>query len=142
MSSEAHAGLSPALRLRGVAQCRRWGDGWCIEGRDADTDELVQIRLSGVAQSLPARLADGEFSQHSLLANGATRCLLRDASQPTPLLLNARAVQVHRDVAHIFYQALPPVPVSPATRLGWWLLLNLLRLPGLAPWLQRLRGRT
>jgi len=143
MSGEARDGLGPALRLRGAAQCRRWGAGWCIEGSDAATAEPVQIRVCGAELTLPATLVDVELAAEAAGADGARgRWQLRHGQQRTPLVLNARAVQIHREVAHAFYQALPPVPVTWGTRARWWLLLNLLRVPGLAPWLQRLRGQT
>lgn len=53
----------------------------------------------------------------------------------------ARGVQVLRDVTAPVFAAVPPVPPARAQTLLWFLLLNLLRIPGLAGLLQRLRGR-
>jgi len=46
-----------------------------------------------------------------------------------------------RDVSAKFMGALPLPRASWRARLGWWLLLNLLRLPGAAPLLQWYRSR-
>jgi hypothetical protein len=53
----------------------------------------------------------------------------------------ARAVQVHREPVQAFYQALPFQAPSRLVRLGWCLLLALLRIPGVASLLARLRSR-
>jgi len=50
-------------------------------------------------------------------------------------------VQVHRAAAAAFAAALPRISPPWTTRAGWWLLLNLLRLPGMAKLLQSLRAR-
>jgi len=49
-------------------------------------------------------------------------------------------MQVHRDATRAFFGALPPPRVPRTTRLGWWLLLGLLRVPGAACLLARWRG--
>jgi hypothetical protein len=53
----------------------------------------------------------------------------------------ARGVQVTRDVTAAVFAAVPPAPPRVARTLFWFLLLNLLRIPGTAGVLQRLRGR-
>jgi hypothetical protein len=53
----------------------------------------------------------------------------------------ARGVQVTRDVTAAVFAAVPPVAPRAAQTLFWFLLLNLLRVPGMARVLQRLRGR-
>lgn len=46
-----------------------------------------------------------------------------------------------RDVSREFFAAVTPTPARLGPRIGWMLLLNLLRLPGMAWLLQRLRSR-
>lgn len=53
----------------------------------------------------------------------------------------ARGVQVVRDASAAMSAAVPPVPPKPTQTLFWFLLLNLLRIPGAAALLQRLRSR-
>jgi hypothetical protein len=63
---------------------------------------------------------------------------LRSGERVLPL--SARAVQVHRGAAAGFARALPPVIAPWSVRAGWVLLLNALRVPGVARALQWLRG--
>jgi len=56
------------------------------------------------------------------------------------LTLQARSVQLHRDAAAAFYGAVPPPRVPLKMRLGWTLLLSVLRIPGAGALLGRLRG--
>ncbi len=51
------------------------------------------------------------------------------------------ALPVQHDVSKEFFAAVPPAPARWLPRIGWALLLNLLRVPGMAALLQRLRGR-
>ncbi len=51
--------------------------------------------------------------------------------------LRARSVQWHRDAGAAFFGAVPTPPVPRAARLGWSLLLGVLRLPGAARLLRR-----
>jgi hypothetical protein len=50
-------------------------------------------------------------------------------------------IPVHHDVSAEFAAAVPPAPVKWGPRIGWALLLNLLRVPGMAALLRRLRSR-
>ena len=50
-------------------------------------------------------------------------------------------VHIHRDVSGAFMAALTLPSASARARGGWYLLLNLLRLPGLARLLEILRAR-
>jgi hypothetical protein len=58
------------------------------------------------------------------------------------LELQARSVQLHRDAAAAFYGAVPPPRVPLRTRLGWLLLLSVLRIPGADALVRKLRGST
>ena len=123
--------------FRGVAHCRR-GDGavqWSVCGEDRDSGVRLEVLLSGAAAlQLPAQIAAPE-----LYASNGAGWELRSRSQAWPLPV--RAVQVHRDAAAAFASALPRVAAPWRTRAGWIVLLNLLRVPGLARLLDRLRGR-
>jgi hypothetical protein len=48
---------------------------------------------------------------------------------------------VLHDVSREFFAAVPPARVKWGPRIGWALLLNLLRVPGMAALLRRLRSR-
>jgi hypothetical protein len=70
---------------------------------------------------------------------GAVRCFRID-SAGLQLSLQARSVQLHRDAAAAFYGAVPPPRVPQRLRLGWALLLLVLRIPGAGTLLGKLRG--
>jgi hypothetical protein len=53
--------------------------------------------------------------------------------------MRSLSVQEPRDVSRTFTAALPLTPVSLRARAAWWLLLNLLRIPGAARLLVKLR---
>jgi hypothetical protein len=61
-------------------------------------------------------------------------------SQELQLEFEADSMQLHRDAAREFFAAVPPPAVPWRVRLGWTLLLSLLRLPGAGALLSRLRG--
>ncbi len=126
--------------FRGNAQCRRESGAiqWCIQGLDRDTGAGLEVLLSGAAGlQLPAELAAAEL--HVLDEPGNARWELRGNGGAYPLAV--RAVQVHRDCATAFAGALPRMVAPWTTRAGWWLLLGLLRVPGMARLLHRLRNR-
>jgi hypothetical protein len=62
-------------------------------------------------------------------------------SRELQLDLVFRSLQLHRDAAGPFFTAVPPVQIPLATRLGWTVLLTVLRIPGAARLLAALRGR-
>jgi hypothetical protein len=126
--------------FRGNAQCRRESGAiqWCISGLDRDTGAALAVLLSGAAGvQLPPELGDAEL--HVLDESANARWELRGNGTLYPLAV--RAVQVHRDAAAAFAAALPRNSAPWTTRAGWWLLLGLLRLPGMARLLRGLRGR-
>jgi hypothetical protein len=55
---------------------------------------------------------------------------------------DAHALQLHRDVAREFFAAVPAAAVPLRQRVGWALLLWLLRVPGVEALLVKLRGKT
>ena len=126
--------------FRGRAQCRRESGAvqWGIKGLDCDTGTALEVLLSGAAAlQLPAELIDAELHVRDESANASWELRANGTVYP----LAVRAVQVHRAAAAVFAGALPRISAPWTTRAGWWLLLNLLRLPGVARLLGRRRAR-
>jgi hypothetical protein len=90
------------------------------------------------ALKLPSGLRDLQVSELSA-PDGAPRRFRIDGAG-LPLMLQARSVQLHRDAAESFYGAVPPPCVPLRLRLGWALLLSVLRIPGAGALLGKLRG--
>ena len=126
--------------FRGDAQCRR-GVGaiqWSLSGVDRDSGVPLEVLLCGVgALALPSLLAAAEL--HERREGATTSWELRSEGRVIPT--GARAVQVHRDATAAFASVLPRFDVPWRVRVGWLLLLNLLRLPGAPRLLQWLRAR-
>jgi hypothetical protein len=126
--------------FRGNAQCRRETGAvqWCISGLDRDSGAALEVLLSGDPEvRLPAELAAAELHVSDEGSNASWE--LRGNGRLYPL--GVRGVQVHRGAAAAFAAALPRISAPWTTRAGWWLLLNLLRLPGMAQLLRSLRAR-
>jgi hypothetical protein len=87
--------------------------------------------------ALPSRLREVRIFELAE-APGARRFLIR--AQGLQLELACRSLQLHRDAGGAFFRALPPPRVPLNRRLGWTLLLLLLRLPGAERLLAQLRG--
>jgi hypothetical protein len=125
--------------FRGEAQCHR-EDGavqWRLSGLDRDGEGTLEVLLCGTGRlRLPAQLPGAELYVRDELSTPAWE--LRSGEGVRPLA--ARAVQVQRGAAAAFARALPPAIVPWRVRAGWALLLNALRVPGVARFLQRLRG--
>jgi hypothetical protein len=103
---------------------------------------LTQVLFSGAtAVALPASLHDATVIEIAGAAPDAQR-QFRIESPELTLALQARQVQLHRDAAAVFYGAVPPVRVPLRLRLGWALLLTMMRLPGAAALLRMWRGAT
>ena len=125
--------------FRGEVQYRRESGavGWRLSGLDRDAEGTLEVLISGVAgPEFPARLTSAE-----LYVRGEPDTPVWEMrSGDTVLVLAARAVQVHRGGAAAFARALPRVIAPWTVRAGWVLLLNALRVPGMARLLQKLRG--
>jgi hypothetical protein len=103
---------------------------------------LTQLLFSGAdAVALPAILHDARVIEVSEQAQDVPR-RFRIESAELRLELRARNAQLHRVAAALFYGAVPPVRVPLRLRLGWALLLMVLRVPGAAALLGKLRGST
>ena len=126
--------------FRGHARCRRESGAvqWSLSGLDRDDGVPLEVLLSGAAAlQLPAELAAAEL--HVRDESGNASWELRSAGRVIPT--GARAAQVHRSAAAACARAVPGLRASWAVRAGWLLLLNLLRVPGMAQLLRRLRNR-
>ena len=125
--------------FRGAAECRQESGAvqWRLSGLDRDSGNTLEILLGGAAGlQLPAQMPAVEL--HASGEPAAPAWELRSEGRVLPLAV--RSVQVHRGVGAEFGRALPPVPVPWRQRAGWVLLLNALRVPGMAALLRRLRG--
>jgi hypothetical protein len=126
--------------FRGAAQCRRRAGPihWVLAGVDREGGSALEVMVCGApALALPAELPDAEL--HEDAAGESTSWVLRSEGRVIPT--GARAVQVHRDAAAAFASVLPRFGVPWTVRLGWLMLLTLLRLPGAARLLGWLRSR-
>lgn len=124
----------------GTVQCRRENGAvrWCLAGVEragrgapAGCGQGVglEVLVSGAERlDLPAQLEDVEVFERE----EAGHCTWELRSKGRVLPCVARAVQVHRGADAAFAQALPAVRSAWSVRIGWILLLNLLRIPGMA----------
>ena len=109
---------------------------------------LTEVLFSDVrALPLPDDLRDARVIQMAAAPASTTAPATAVAPQrfriDSPQLqleLQARSVQLHRDVAAAFFGAVPPPHVPLQLRFGWALLLTLLRIPGAHALVARLRG--
>lgn len=127
--------------FRGSVACRRESGAvqWCLSGVDRDSGAALEVLLSGAAGlDLPAQFADAALYVRGEATAAAWE--LRSSGQPLPLAV--RAVQVHRPAAAAFEAALPRNPAPWSVRAGWFVLLNLVRVPGMARLLQKIRGHS
>ncbi|MFI4894992.1 MAG: hypothetical protein ACHP9W_01570 [Steroidobacterales bacterium] len=126
-----------ALSLRGFE--RRTGrQGMRDDERAAEA--LFAAALApppAAAVTLPPRLTDVRVIE---LDGGADADRFQIRARELQLDLRARSVQIHRDAGRAFFSAVPPARVPLGRRIGWTWLLLLLRLPGAAGLLARLRG--
>jgi hypothetical protein len=107
---------SPAVNCR-LAGCEQ-GSGVALEVHFSGAQGAAAL---GALRDVQVFEQQRGAERHWLLQAGSARYLLQ-----------ARAAQVHRMPIAAFYTAVPPPPLTLATRLGWFVLLNLLRIPGVA----------
>ena len=139
----AFAGAVQCEQAAGAVNLVLRGYARAPQGARAGLTEVLFSDASAVA--LPATLRDArviELAAGALAAtaSGVVPRRVRIESPELQLELQARSVQLHRDAAAAFYGALPPLRVPLRLRLGWALLLWLLRIPGAAPVVRKLRG--
>jgi len=90
-------------------------------------------------EGLPPVLHAVRLSESDGSAAGGPR-RFRIEARELQLDFSAHSLQLHRDAAREFFRAVPPPRVPLGRRIGWTLLLTLLRVPGVEALLVRLRG--
>jgi hypothetical protein len=121
----------------GPVECRRepGAIGLVLTGYDRAGGAPLQLQFVGPEpEELPAIVSDIDVFE---LEPGHWRLRAHGGLWT----LRARDVLVHRDVGAAFYAALPPPPLKLGVRIGWSLLLTLVRIPGAVRVLQFLRSR-
>ena len=113
---------------------------------------LTEVLFSGAsAVALPLELRDArviemgaelEAAPAPALAAGVAPRRFRIESPEVQLELQARSAQLHRDPTVAFFGAVPPPRVPLRLRLGWSLLLTVLRIPGAQALVRKFRGST
>lgn len=135
-----------ALRLRGVQHEERYEPQHEPQREVGGITELLFADVRAPLQALPAQLhavhvlklppsaamLAGREPGPAQTRHAATAAAYAIEAREGHFELQARSVQLHREVAATFFQAVPPASVPRALRLGWGLLLGLLRLPGAA----------
>ena len=107
---------------------------WRLSGADRDGAGALDVMLCGVPDlQFPERMP--AFELHVSGEPGKPTWELHDAGPVR--VLAARSVQVHRSAGAPFARALPPATAPWTVRAGWALLLNALRVPGVASLLRR-----
>jgi hypothetical protein len=101
------------------------------------------------ALTLPGELRDARVIEIDAapaatpaVASGLAPRRYRIESPEVQLELRARSAQLHRDVAAAFFGAVPPPRVPLRLRIGWSLLLSILRIPGAGVLIRKIRGST
>jgi hypothetical protein len=97
---------------------------------------LRDVRVFGPEPGQPGSTGRQRFRIEAALEAGASG---RDAWSAEVL---ARGAQLHREAGRAFFGAVRPPSLPLTRRCGWFVLLWVLRLPGAARLVERLRGRT
>ena len=127
-----------SLNLRPGARSERTAGKtmWRIAGVERDGGSVEILFVQAVLQ-LPARLDDVKLQEQR---TATARAWTLHSAGPSPALTLHR-VHIHRDVSGAFMGALTLPAVSGRARGGWYLLLNLLRVPGMARLLEMIGVR-
>lgn len=135
----AHGAIN--LVLRGIARA--------TQGPRCGLTEVLFSGASAVALPLELRdarviemAAELEAAPAPAPAAGVAPRRFRIESPEVRLELQARSAQLHRDAAVAFFGAVPPPRVPLRLRLGWSLLLTVLRIPGAEALVRKFRGST
>lgn len=114
-----------------------------LRGRERGNGRILLVYLGGFDAAPPPSCVDAELyapgRNVSSAADGASAWRL--VAGELNLLLPARSIHLHRPAADRFFAAVPEAQRTRKARLGWALLLNLLRLPGAARLLTFIRSR-
>ncbi len=139
------AGRGELIAFAGAVQCES-ADGagqlvlrGCARGMQPARSGLTEVLFSGTGTvTLPPALRDARVIELTAVAPRRYRI----ESAGLQLEFPARSVQLHRDAAAAFFAAVPPVRVPLRLRVGWSLLLTVLRIPKAALLLRMIRGST
>lgn len=114
-----------------------------LRGCERGNGRPLRVYLAGFDGPLPASCVDAELyapnDDESDAVGKASDWRL--VAGELNLLLPARSIHIHRPAADRFFAAVPGAERTLKARLGWALLLNLLRLPGAARLLTFIRSR-
>jgi len=103
---------------------------------EARASHAARYAAAGLAE-LPALLHDVEVLElESGGRSGGWQIKTADGTVP----IHARAVQIHRPAARAFFRAVPQARTSLQQRLGWSVLLAVLRVPAVARLFAHLRS--
>ena len=123
------------VAFAGPATLRSGGRQLHIAGIERGAPQALQVTIGGCeSPELPMQLDD-------LVIRSAAPGHWQLSSGAQSFEVSGRALHVQRPAGAAFYQAVPGAPLTPSARAGWALLLNVLRLPGMARLLQILRSR-
>jgi hypothetical protein len=126
---------APLVAFAGPVSLRSGGRQLHIAGIERGAAQALRVTIGGCESlELPMQLDD-------LLISSATPGHWQLLSGAQSFEVSGRALHVQRPAGAAFYQAVPGAPLTLRARAGWALLLNLLRLPGMARLLQILRSR-
>jgi hypothetical protein len=132
------------LRLEGPVECAP-GSGAVsvmLRGRESGGGAVAALFAgasgSGELAGLPGKLHEVRLFDVAAMPG---RRQVQLQSRELQLELVCRSLQLHRDAARPFFTAVPPVHVPFSRRLGWAVLMSILRIPGAARLLAALRGR-
>ena len=132
MNTAAVAAFKGAVRLEaGVRQLRLYG---VEQGTSA---ELIVTFGGYHATALPAVLSDLRVVRRGSAGNSGWQLQSITARYD----VEARSLHVHRPIAREFFGAVPAAEATLRARCGWALLLNVLRIPGAAWLLNKIRSR-
>ena len=114
-----------------------------LRGRERGNGRPLRVYLAGFDGPSPASCADAELyaPDDNEGAAAGKMSVWRLAAGNLNLPLRARSIHIHRPAADRFFAAVPGAERTLKARLGWALLLNLLRLPGAARLLTIIRSR-
>ena len=133
-----------ATAFQGAVRADRRADGaWLVlHGIERGSGLPLSVSFSGLQSSvLPTDLRD--LAVEACTPDpGASLRRWQLHSLAGDTLIEARAIHIQRDVSAAFAAAVPPCRASAASRAGWMVLLNLVRVPGVLRALQRLRSMT
>jgi hypothetical protein len=141
------AAAQPLIEFDGAVECRRatGAINFVLRGQERAAGQVEALFSAAAADglaALPPKLHEVRLFQRSAGAPGTAPQLFRIIARERQMDLSARSLQLHRDVAGAFFAEVPPPRVPLRRRLGWTLLLQLLRIPGVAGLLDRLRRRS